>query len=166
VFVEPLRVTAAILAAAATSATLFVAVDLIGLLLPTMGADSLDLALPHIALLWPASFIVALVHATGLGLPAFLVLRRLQLTAWWTSLIGGFAVGSFPYAILAFPWGSSPSPNLVEAGVVARFNGLHFGLVIAGLGLLGMAGGLAAWLTWHHIGRSSAQAAPLADTLR
>ena len=55
-FVEPLRVTAAILAAAVTSATIFVATDLIGLLLPTMGADSLDLALPHIALLWPASF--------------------------------------------------------------------------------------------------------------
>ena len=94
------------------------------------------------------------------------MLRRLQLTAWWTSLIGGFLIGGLPYAILAFPWSGSPSPDLVAAGVVARFNGLHFGLVIAGLGLLGMAGGLAAWLTWHHIGRSSAQAAPLADTLR
>ena len=144
-------------------ATLFVAVDLIGLLLPTMGADSLDLALPHIALLWPASFIVALVHAAGLGLPAYLVLRRLRLTAWWISLVAGFAIGSLPHAVLAFPWGGSPSPNLVEAGVVARFNELHFGLVIAGLGLLGMAVGLAAWLTWHHIGRRSA---PLTDTLR
>jgi hypothetical protein len=163
VFVEPLRVPAAILVAAATSAAIFVCTDLIGLLLPTMGADSLDLALPHIALLWPASFIVALVHATGLGLPAYLVLRRLRLTARWISLVAGFAVGSLPYAVLAFPWGGSSSSGLVEAGVIARFDGLHFGLVIAGLGLLGMAGGLAAWLTWHHIGRRSAT---LTDTLR
>ena len=40
-----------------------------------------DLMLEHIALLWPASFGVALVHAVSLGFPAYLVLNRLKLTA-------------------------------------------------------------------------------------
>lgn len=161
-FVGAFRVTAAILAAAATSATLFVAADLIGLLILQAGGDADDMMLEHIALLWPASFGVALVQAVALGLPAYLVLSRLKLTRWWVSLVGGYVIGCLPYVVLAYPW-SAPPPDLVEAHIIVLFTWPHYAAISAGLGLLGMAGGLAAWLTWHHIGRRSAT---LTDTLR
>ena len=144
------RVTLALVSAAATSATLLLAADLIGVLLQTAG-DATDMMLDHIALLWPAGFGVALVHAVALGLPAYLVLNRLKLTRWWVSLIGGFAVGSLPYAVLALPW-SAPPPELVGAHIIPRFTWLHYAGVVGGLGLLGMAGGFAAWLTWAGLG--------------
>lgn len=143
-----LPVSAALLAAAATSATLFVAADLIGLLFlpgdPNIGREALD----HVLLLWPPAFAVALAHAVALGLPAFLILKRRGLTRWWIGLAGGFAVGALPYALLALPW-TTPAPELVAAHIVPQFTWLHYTAIAAGLGLLGMAGGFAAWLTWR-----------------
>ena len=52
------------------------------------------------AFLWVMTFIVALAHALVLGLPMFLLLRRLR---WWASLVRGCLVGSMPYAIVSFP---------------------------------------------------------------
>lgn len=150
------RIATALLTAAATSATLFVAADLIGLLFlpadPDLGGEALD----HILLLWPPAFAVALVHAVALGLPAFLILKRRRLTQWWVSLAGGFAVGALPYAVLAPPW-TSPSPELVAAHIVPPFTWLHYGAIASGLGLLGMAGGFAAWLVWRWLGRRVAR---------
>jgi hypothetical protein len=136
------------LAAAATSATLFVAADLTGLLFLPGDADIAAQALDHLLLLWPPAFAIALAHAVVLGLPGFLILKRRGLTRWWISLPGGFAVGALPYAVLALPW-SSPPPQLVAAHIVPAFAWLDYAGSAGGLGLLGTAGGLAAWLVWR-----------------
>jgi hypothetical protein len=95
---------------------------------------------------------VALVHTVVLGLPAYLLAWRLDWTRWWVSLIGGFVVGGLPYAVLALPWGAQPPPDLVAAHVIAPFSWLFYGGVALGLGVLGMAGGFAAWCTWRRLG--------------
>jgi hypothetical protein len=148
---QSLRVVFALFAAAAVSATIFVAVDVTPLLLSPAEADSISFVLETIVLLWPLAFGVALIHAVALGLPAYLVLSRRGLTAWWIALIGGFAVGSLPYAILALPW-SSPPPDLVQAHVIAPFAWTHYLAAILGLGGLGMAGGIAAWIVRYRLG--------------
>lgn len=157
---EPARVTLALLAAAAASATVFVAVD-VGWLLTMPGeGDTLGFAAQSALFLWPVAFIVALVHAVVLGLPAYFVLNRRGLTQWWISLIGGFAVGALPYAVLALPW-QAPPPDLVEAHIIRGFTLLHYAAMAGGLGLLGMAGGFAAWLVWRGLGRQQQPAVTL-----
>ena len=93
----------------------------------------MEFVLQTIRFLWPLSFAVAFVHAVGLGLPAYLLLRWRRLTAWWTGLAGGFLAGALPYAVLAFPWGAPPA-NLVAAHIVAGFTWTHYAGAIAGLG--------------------------------
>ena len=92
----------------------------------------------------------------GLGLPSYLMLRRLGWTRWWLGVIGGFPVGSLPYGLVALPWTAAP-PELVAARVIAPFSWLHYSAVAAGLGLLGMAGSIAAWLTWRALGATVAE---------
>jgi hypothetical protein len=150
---NPLPIVFALLAAAATSATVFVATDITLLLLSPGDGNSLGFVLETIQFLWPIGFVAALVHAVVLGLPAYLLARRLGWTRWWASLIGGFAVGSLPYAVLALPWGAPPPPDLVEAHVIAPFSWVRYGGVALGLGVLGMAGGFSAWCTWRRLGR-------------
>lgn len=146
-----LRVIAALIVAAATSASLFVAADLAGLLMIPRSDELGAEAFGHILLLWPPAFIVALVHAVILGLPAYLIARRLGLIRWWVSLPGGFVVGALPYAVLALPW-HAPPPELVAAHIVPPFTWQHYLAVAGGLGFLGMAGGIAAWLVWRWLG--------------
>jgi hypothetical protein len=153
VFGEVLRVIAALLVAATASATVFVAADLVLLPLSPDEADPAGFILQTVAFLWPVTFTVAFAHALVLGLPAYLLLRWRRLTAWWTSLIGGFVVGSLPYAVFALPWGAPPEPSLVAAHIIPRFTWLHYAGAVGGLGALGMAGGIAAWLTWYWLGR-------------
>ncbi|HXC26885.1 MAG TPA: hypothetical protein VNV38_02945 [Stellaceae bacterium] len=151
-----LRVIAALIVAAATSASLFVAADLAGLLMIPRSDELGAEALGHIMLLWPPAFIVALVHAVALGLPAYLIARSLGLIRCWVSLPGGFVVGALPYAILALPW-QAPPENLVTAHIVPPFTWQHYAAVTCGLGLLGAAGGLAAWFVWRWLERRPAR---------
>ena len=153
-----LRVSAALLAAAVTSATLVIAADLIGLLFLPGDSGSGSLALAHIVLLWPLAFALALVHATALGLPAFLLVKRRGLTHWWVSLLGGFAIGALPYSVLWLTW-TPPSP---DASIFdPKFKSwLEYAAWIAGIGLVGMAGGFAAWLTWRPTTRRRGATAP------
>ncbi|MFZ2007850.1 MAG: hypothetical protein WB697_16680 [Stellaceae bacterium] len=85
-------------------------------------------------------------------MPAFLILKRCRLTRWWVGLLGEFAVGALPCAVLALPW-TSPSPELLAAHIVPPFTWPHYAAIASGLGLLGMAGGFAAWLVWRGLGR-------------
>lgn|GEM_PF-2548401 len=159
-FAAVIRVTAALLIAAAASATVFVIADLVALLV-SGGADSAGFVLETIGFLWPASYAVAFVHAVGLGLPAYLLLRWRGLTMWWISLAGGFVVGALPYAVLSLPW-KAPDANLLAAHIVQPFAWTHYAGAIAGLSALGMAGGVAAWLTWYWLGRIFTRAAAVA----
>ena len=67
-------------------------------------------------------------HVVTLGLPAFLVLKRLGLVRWWTLAASGFVAGCIPQALLSWP---QPGGG-TEA---ALFLGAH-----------GALGGLVAWL--------------------
>ena len=149
-----LRVIAALAVAAATSATLFVAVDIALLLWADGEGNTPGFIAGSIVFLWPIAFAVAAIHAAGLGLPAYLVLSRYGLTPWWVSLPGGFIAGALPYAALALPW-RDPDPNLVAAHIIQPFSWPHYTATAVGLGLLGMAGGVAAWTAWSALSRSA-----------
>jgi hypothetical protein len=148
---EATRITVALAAAAATSATVFVGVDLVGLLFLPSNPGLTRLTGEHILLLWPPAFIVALVHAVCLGLPAYLILKRFGLTRWWVSLPAGFLIGSLPYAILALPWNLPPN--------LPPFTWPHYFAIGGGFGVLGVFGGIAAWLVWHAMRRKRDTAA-------
>src|SRR5271170_6699393 len=74
---KSLRIVFALLVAAATSATIFVAMDVTLLLLSSGDGNSLGFVLETIRFLWPIGFVVALIHAVVLGVPAYLVAQRL-----------------------------------------------------------------------------------------
>lgn len=68
--------------------------------------------------------------ATGLlGLPAFLVLRKFGLVAWWSSLVGGALVGATAHFAVA--------PGVEDITSLLRF------------ATLGAFAGLAFWLVWR-----------------
>ena len=155
------RVALALLAAAATSATLFIAADIALLFVAGGNGNTPGFVRASIGFLWPTAFVVALAHAIAPGLPAFLWLRRFGETRWWISLPAGFIVGALPYAILALPWRAPPA-NLVAAHIIQPFSWGRYAVLTGGLGLLGMAGGIAAWTTWYGLrpGRTTAAARP------
>lgn len=83
---------------------------------------------------WLLAYIVALLHAVLFGLPAFLVCKSKGWTQWWHSLICGFFCG-VPFVLLMTPWGAAPISDFL--------------LFVIQAGLLGMSGGLTAWLVWR-----------------
>ena len=132
---EAISVVVGVLAAAATAASL------------VHGAAAISVnSWSGGGFLWVMTFIVALAHALVLGLPIFLLLRWLRRLPWWASLVGGFLVGSMPYAIVSFP----SVQGTADAWRV-------YAETVAFLGGLGMAGGFAAWLVWYWIGRDFAR---------
>jgi hypothetical protein len=160
-FGEALRVAVAVPAAAAAAAGLFIAAQVIVSWLSdgTPFFEALGLAI----LLGIAAFFVALAHAVVLGIPAFLVLRWLGWTRWWASPLAGFAIGSLPYAILFSPlrgeaadFYQAGDKILVQNGVATLAGWIAYGETAGALGLFGLVGGLAAWLTWYWLGRAFA----------
>lgn len=75
-------------------------------------------------------FIVSLPFALFLGLPIFLVLRRLRLVSWRSALVVGFGIGIF------------------AVGFARDFRVLHSGEVVK-MGLEGAASALAFWACWR-----------------
>jgi hypothetical protein len=150
---ETLRVVAALLVAPFVAATLFTGLEWV----TNPAWPKIDPG--DISFLWPITFTVATAHAVALGLPAFVVLRWLGWTRWWVSVVCGFAIGSIPFAIYFFPLDNAASFNqigdkvLVEHGITTLAGWIDFAESAGGLGLLGMAGGFAAWLTWYGLGR-------------
>ncbi|HXP03339.1 MAG TPA: hypothetical protein VN808_04400 [Stellaceae bacterium] len=150
---ETLRVAAALLAAPVVAATLCTGFEWVSNS-AWPGIDPGDLSFS-----WAVTFIVALAHAVVLGLPAYLLLRWRGWTRWWTSLVCGFAIGSVPFAIYFSPFDNAASFSqagdkvLIENGVTTLAGWIDFAESVGGLGLLGMAGGIAAWLTWYGLGR-------------
>nr|MDP9128020.1 hypothetical protein [Pseudomonadota bacterium] len=105
-------------------------------------------------------FCLGFLNAVLLGFPAYLFLNRIGLVRWWTALAAGFLLGSLPMAVILWLeknharahkiWRSdelihylasgAPADNLVTPQFVAS-------LCVSGL--MGMIGGLTAWLVWH-----------------
>ena len=154
---EAVRVLIALLAAAVTAATTFVGYG--ATVTWCSGEAALWPAIQLTMSLWSPAVAVALAHAVVLGLPAFLVLRWRGWTRWWVSLVCGFAIGGLPFAIYFSPFDNAASFSqvddkvLVQDGVTTLAGWIDYAESIGGLGLLGMAGGLAAWLTWYWLGR-------------
>ena len=160
VLAEAVRILIALLAAAMTAATIFVAYGAI--VTWSSGEAALGPAIELTTALWLPAVAVALAHAAVLGLPAYLVLRRLGWTRWWVSPICGFAIGALPFAIYFSPFDNAASFSqvgdkvLIQNGVTTLAGWIDFVESTAGLGLLGMASGIAAWLTWYWFGRAFA----------
>jgi hypothetical protein len=93
--------------------------------------------------IWVFFFCLALVHGLFLGLPAFLFLKRANLTQWWVSLIGGFVIGITPAGTLIFV--------VVPAIEHFRWAQPDPALPILTCGVWGMIGGFAGWLVWKYL---------------
>lgn len=91
----------------------------------------------RVATIAVASLVVAAVWVTALGLPSFLLLRRLGAARWWTAAGAGFVLAAAPPAIVMWP------PRVVGA-VLAQGWQPYLALVGA-FGLLGTAAALAFW---------------------
>lgn len=158
---EAVRVLIALLAAAVTAATAFIAYGAI--VTWSSGEATLQPSFELTASLWLPAVAVALAHAVVLGLPAYLVLRWFGWTRWWVSPICGFAIGALPFAIYFSPFDNAASFSqvddrvLVQNGVTTLAGWIDYGRTAAGLGLLGMAGALAAWQAWYWLGRTFAR---------
>jgi hypothetical protein len=150
---EIIRSLVALLAAPVAAATLFTGLEW------ATGPDWPRIDPDDISFLWPVTFTVALAHAVVLGLPTYLLLRWRGWTRWWTSLVCGFAIGSLPFAVYFSPFDNAASFSqlgdkvLIQNGVTTPAGWIDFAESVSGLGLLGMAGGMAAWLTWYGLGR-------------
>jgi hypothetical protein len=137
-----IRIISAMLAAAVAAAILYSLFFLIwGYYL---GANSHDLFdITRYKGLAFMVFITALPHAVILGLPAYLILRRLNLVNWLSSLIVGFLIGYLPVTYWL-------TDEITWNGISTEYAKLEFGLC-------GAVGGLAAWLILRpsHIIRNS-----------
>jgi len=162
---EILRVALGLLAAAATAATFFTGVGIAMILWEGPNDATLASGIFAAIGLWPIACIVALAHAVVLGLPLYAALRWFGAIRWWVGPICGFVVGALPYAIFFGPWNEASSFSqvndkiLVENGTTTLAGWIAYAEFAAGLGALGAAGGLAAWLTWGWLGGARAGAA-------
>lgn len=83
---------------------------------------------------WFAAFVVSFAHAALLGLPVYMQANKRGMVTWWFSALAGFVVGILPVTLFAMLDISSAK----ELGSYLEF--------VWKPGVLGMSGGLAAWL--------------------
>jgi hypothetical protein len=89
-----------------------------------------------------------------LGVPAYFLLRRLNVIRWWSTLATGFILGAIPMAILTWPLRypelkTNASVNGVQTvidGVPTMAGWLQFLEGVSFLGVCGLVGALAFWL--------------------
>ncbi|WP_444917886.1 hypothetical protein [Microbulbifer sp. JMSA003] len=90
-----------------------------------------------------------------LGLPAYFLLRKFRLVRWWSTLVVGFSLAAIPMAIFTWPLKypelkTSASVNGVQTmvdGVPTIAGWLQFTQGVLFLGVCGLVGALAFWLT-------------------
>jgi hypothetical protein len=166
------RVAAAIFAAAAVPATIFAVSELVDRSRTFSGA-TLKYAFIAATNVWLIAFIIALLHAVILGLPAYFLARRFHLMFWWASIVFGFVIGFVPFAIAEWPmshmhtgyraWDGKDMVDYLIDGkpIMAGWIGYFYSAV--GMGTLGMLSGFVAWLVWRFAptcaGSKSAQSA-------
>ena len=86
------------------------------------------------------AFIIALLHAQTLGIPAYIICQKHGWTQWWISALCGFIIGTVPYCYL-FLISAITSDNITITEVIAD--------VTIEPGLFGVIGALAAWAVWQ-----------------
>ncbi len=164
-----LRVAAALFAAAATPATIFALLELMD---QTQYFSSTTFKYAFFAAtnLWLMIFIVALLHAVILGLPAYFFARRFHLTFWWVSIAFGFVIGLVPFAVAFWPmthihagyraWDGNEMVDYLIDGTPTKAGWINYLYQSSAMGAVGMLSGFVAWLVWRFAAFSqSAQAA-------
>jgi hypothetical protein len=156
------RVALALLAAAATPATVIALPELMDMT-RWLSVDATGFEFTRARNIWLIAFFIALLHAVILGFPAFLFLCWLKLTKWWMSPISGFVIGSLPFAIFSWPlthhaasysaWDGSKMVDYIIDGVPTTAGWIQYVESVVGVGLFGIYGGVAAWLVWYWLPR-------------
>lgn len=131
---------------------------LVAAVVPAMAFGLISLSLTIIY----SAFLIALAHATLLGLPIYLILSRKRKLTCLISTFAGFIIGCIPAAILFFPYRHSPhfysSSNGVETfvdGIPTLHGWIQYATFVSYLGLFGVLGGFAFWLTLKGLDRSN-----------
>lgn len=156
---ENIRVIAALAASAAAPATAYMFFVLLLILVSGHPDEALKAFI-----IFALVFIVALLHAVILGLPAYLFLRKKNLVRRRTSIWCGFVIGCLPTALITFPH-TSPGEGFISNGVKIVVNGvttpagwMEYILGVLQFGVCGMVGAFAAWFVWQRCGvRAHAQ---------
>jgi hypothetical protein len=125
-----IRVPIAVLVAAGTPATMF-------------AIDGARTSFGWAVFLGLLVFVIALLHALILGLPAYFLARKFNAARWWVVLVGGLMIGAGPWTIHVWIDYGSLSKAYAQGDLDLSVLG----------GGSGMAGGIAAWLTWYLLGR-------------
>ena len=104
-----------------------------------------------------AALAVSAAHVLALGLPAFLLVVRAKVLAWWSAVGLGFVLGALPLALLSWPlrysegasarhWAKGQMIETIVNGVVTRAGWWSYVSGVVGMGFLGAIGGLSFWL--------------------
>jgi len=100
-------------------------------------------------------------HVIVLGLPAFIVLYKLEAIRWWSTTSTGFLLGCIPVAVWAWPlkypelksnsshWDGEKMVQTMINGVLTMEGWLSYGNGVLFMGAFGALGGLAFWLAWR-----------------
>lgn len=105
-------------------------------------------------------------YVLALGLPAFLILKKLQAVRWWSTVGVGFVLGAIPPAVLAWPLRypelrTSASVDGVQTminGIPTLAGWLQYLSAVSFIGACGAVGALAFWLVWRHEPQPTVQA--------
>jgi len=104
---------------------------------------------------------IASAHVVFLGLPAFLVLRKINAIRWWSTVATGFLMACIPIAVWAWPlkypelksnsshWDGQKMVQTMIDGVPTMEGWLSYGSGVLFMGAFGAIGGLAFWLVLH-----------------
>lgn len=98
---------------------------------------------------------VSAAYVLILGVPAFLLLRKLRAIHWWSTIGVGFLLGAFPIAVISWPYrfaGMSASSNGVQTiinGTPTSAGWLEYVSALSFVGGCGALGAAAFWLVWR-----------------
>ena len=104
-----------------------------------------------------AAFGISAAHVLALGVPAFVLVVRAKVFAWWSAVGLGFIFGAVPLALLSWPlryaegasathWENGQMVETIVNGVVTQAGWWSYVSSVAGMGFLGALGGLSFWL--------------------
>ena len=91
-------------------------------------------SIPAFGMIFILAYLIASAHLLVLGVPAFLLGKKLHAIRWWTCIITAFIIGSLP--ITLWTWRNSPATGWQS--------------IFLGWGLFGASGGLTFWLLWRY----------------
>lgn len=100
---------------------------------------------------------ISAAHVVVLGVPTYLLLRKLSVIRWWTIVGSGFVLGAVSVAVFSWPlryqeFGASASVD----GVTTMINGiptmagwLQYAYSVSFFGVCGAIGAFGFWVVWR-----------------